>query len=125
MLKFNANNVEELEAEARERAHEVSVNVVTCVIKALEADVDKIIIGVMVTVDLDLSVERSGYLEALQTNLVRCEEAEEYELWKSKGWGDDSNPAAFPTVAKYYDSVPLFYPALSNETQTSATGSTT
>ena len=82
MLNFNANNVEELEAEARERAHEVSVNVVTCVIKALEADVDKIIIGVMVTVDLDLSVERSGYLEALQTNLVRCEEAEEYELCK-------------------------------------------
>ncbi|MBC8397000.1 MAG: hypothetical protein H8E16_07865 [Flavobacteriales bacterium] len=82
MLEFNANNVEELEAEARERAHEVSVNVVTCVIKALEADVDKVIIGVMVTVDLDLSVERSGYLEALQTNLVRCEEAEEYELCK-------------------------------------------
>jgi hypothetical protein len=36
----------------------------------------------MITVDLDLSVERSGYLEALQTNLVRCEEAEEYELCK-------------------------------------------
>ena len=82
MLKFNANNVEELEAEARERAHEVSVNVVTCVIKALEADVDKVIIGIMITVDLDLSVERSGYLEALQTNLTRCEEAEEYELCK-------------------------------------------
>ena len=82
MLEFNANNVEEWEAEARERAHEVSVNVVTCVIKALEADVDKVIIGIMITVDLDLSVERSGYLEALQTNLVRCEEAEEYELCK-------------------------------------------
>jgi hypothetical protein len=82
MLEFNANNVEELEAEARERAHEVSINVVTSVIKALEADVDKVIIGIMVTVDLDLSVERSGYLEALQTNLVRCEEAEEYELCK-------------------------------------------
>ena len=82
MLEFNANNVEELEAEARERAHEVSVNVVTCVIKALEADVDKVIIGIMITVDLDLSVERSGYLEALQTNLTRCEEAEEYELCK-------------------------------------------
>tara|TARA_B110000503_G_scaffold94518_1_gene142417 strand:- start:4959 stop:5240 length:282 start_codon:yes stop_codon:yes gene_type:complete len=82
MLEFNANNVEELEAEARERAHEVSINVVTSVIKALEANVDKVIIGIMVTVDLDLSVERSGYLEALQTNLVRCEEAEEYELCK-------------------------------------------
>ena len=82
MLEFSANNVEELEAEARDRAHEVSVNVVTCVIKALEADVDKVIIGVMISVDLDLSVERSGYLEALQTNLTRCEEAEEYELCK-------------------------------------------
>ena len=82
MLEFSANNVEELEAEARDRAHEVSVNVVTCVIKALEADVDKVIIGVIISVDLDLSVERSGYLEALQTNLTRCEEAEEYELCK-------------------------------------------
>jgi hypothetical protein len=45
---------------------------------------------------------------------------EEYELWKSKGWGDDSNPAAFPTVAKYYDSVPLFYPAPLNEIQQEA-----
>ena len=44
MLEFNANNVEELEAEARERAHEVSINVVTSVIKALEANVDKVII---------------------------------------------------------------------------------
>ena len=82
MLEFNANNVEELEAEARERAHEVSINVVASVIRALEADVDKVIIGIMVAVDLDLSVERSGYLDALQTNLVRCEEAEEYELCK-------------------------------------------
>lgn len=49
---------------------------------------------------------------------------EEYELWKSKGWGDDSNPAAFDTVAKYYDSIPLFYPS-PNETQTAVTGSTT
>lgn len=49
---------------------------------------------------------------------------EEYELWKSKGWGDDSNPASFDTLAKYYDSVPLFYPS-PNETQTAVTGSTT
>jgi hypothetical protein len=33
-------------------------------------------------VELDLSVEKSGFLEALETNLVRCEEAEEYELCK-------------------------------------------
>ena len=35
MLEFNANNLDELESEARDRAHEVAVCVVTAVIKAL------------------------------------------------------------------------------------------
>ena len=54
----------------------------TGVIKALENNVDKVIIGTLKTADLDLSIEKSGYLEGLETNLVRCEEAEEYELCK-------------------------------------------
>jgi hypothetical protein len=82
MLEFNANNLDELEAEAKEREYEVSISVVTGVIKALEHNVDKVIIGVLTNVDLDLTVNRDGYLEALETNLVRCEEAEEYELCK-------------------------------------------
>ena len=75
MLEFNANNLEELESEAQLRAHEVSVCVVTGVIKALENNVDKVVIGILKSVDLDLSIEKSGYLEGLETNLVRCEEA--------------------------------------------------
>ena len=82
MLEFNASNLEELESEAQLRAHEVSIHVVTGVIKALEYNVDKVIIGTLKTADLDLSIEKSGYLEGLETNLVRCEEAEEYELCK-------------------------------------------
>jgi hypothetical protein len=82
MLEFNANNLEDLEIEARKREHEVAVYVVTGVIKALEENVDKVVIGTLKQLDLDLSVEKSGYLEALETNLVRCEEAEEYELCK-------------------------------------------
>jgi len=82
MLDFNANNLEELESEAQLRAHEVSVCVVTGVIKALENNVDKVVIGILKSADLDLSIEKSGYLEGLETNLVRCEEAEEYELCK-------------------------------------------
>jgi hypothetical protein len=82
MLEFNASNLEELESEARLRAHEVSVYVVSGVIKALGSDVDKIIIGTLKSLDLDLSIDKSGYLECLETNLVRCEEAEEYELCK-------------------------------------------
>ena len=82
MLEFNANNLEDLEIEARKRAHEVAVYVVTGVIKALEENVDKVVIGTLKQLDLDLSVDKAGYLEALETNLVRCEEAEEYELCK-------------------------------------------
>jgi len=82
MLEFNASNLEELEAEAQSRAHEVSVYVVGGVIKALENNVDKVIIGTLTSVELDLSIEKDGYLEGLETNLVRCEEAEEYELCK-------------------------------------------
>jgi hypothetical protein len=82
MLEFNANNLEELESEARDRAHEVAVCVVTAVIKALENNIDKVIVGTLVAADLDLSIEKAGYLEGLETNLIRCEEAEEYELCK-------------------------------------------
>ena len=82
MLEFEAENIEELEAEAAKRAHEVSVEVTKGVIKALEENVDKVVIGLLSTLDMDLSVDRAGYLEALETNLVRCEEAEEFELCK-------------------------------------------
>jgi|TARA_R100000479_G_C6391752_1_gene205428 hypothetical protein len=82
MLYFNSSNLDELETEARERAHEVSVSVVKSVIEALEKGADKVVIGILSSLDLDLTVEKAGYLQSLETNLVRCEEAEEYELCK-------------------------------------------
>jgi len=82
MLYFEATNIEELEIEAQKRAHEVSVFTTTAIIEALNKGADKVVVGVLSTLNLDLSVEKSGYLDALETNLVRCEEAEEYELCK-------------------------------------------
>tara|TARA_R100000544_G_scaffold37057_1_gene26959 strand:+ start:1491 stop:1772 length:282 start_codon:yes stop_codon:yes gene_type:complete len=82
MIEFNAENIEDLESEAQGRAHEVSVAVTKAVIKALDNNVDKVIIGILTNIDMDLSVDKKGFLEALETNLVRCEEAEEYELCK-------------------------------------------
>tara|TARA_R110001592_G_C13006884_1_gene736420 strand:+ start:532 stop:813 length:282 start_codon:yes stop_codon:yes gene_type:complete len=80
MLNFKAENIEDLEEEARGRALEVSVEVVTAVIKALESDADRVVIGILTSINMDLNVDRANYLEALETNLARCEEAEEYEL---------------------------------------------
>jgi hypothetical protein len=82
MLYFNSSNLDELETEAHERAHEVSVFTTKAIIGALEKGADKVVVGVLTTLDLDLTVEKSGYLQSLETNLVRCEEAEEYELCK-------------------------------------------
>tara|TARA_R110000803_G_scaffold202035_1_gene267003 strand:+ start:3683 stop:3964 length:282 start_codon:yes stop_codon:yes gene_type:complete len=82
MLEFEARNIEELESEAADRAHEVSISVVKAVIKALDKNVDKVVVGILATLDLDLTIDRDGYLQALETNLIRCEEAEEYELCK-------------------------------------------
>ena len=82
MLYFEATNIEELEIEAKKRAHEVSASTTSAIIEALNKGADKVVVGVLSTLDLDLSVEKSGFLEALETNLVRCEEAEEYELCK-------------------------------------------
>jgi|TARA_R100000734_G_C3313394_1_gene104690 hypothetical protein len=87
MLNFEAENIEELEQEARDRAIEVSVEVTTAVIKALESGADKVAIGVLTSLDMDLHVDKANYLEALETNLKRCELAEEYELCeKSIEW---------------------------------------
>jgi hypothetical protein len=82
MINFNAENIEDLEEEARERAHEVSVEVVTAVLKALNSGADKVVVGILTNIDMDLTVDKASYLEALETNLIRCEEAEEYELCK-------------------------------------------
>ena len=71
-----------LEIEAQKRAHEVSVATTQAIIDALEKGADKVVVGVLTTLDLDLSVEKSGYLDGLETNLIRCEEAEEFELCK-------------------------------------------
>jgi len=80
MIEFNATTLDELVIESKERALEVSVCIVKCVIKALTANADDVVIGYMYHLDLDLTVESDGYLEALQENLIGCEEAEEYEL---------------------------------------------
>ncbi len=82
MLHFEATNIEELEVEAQKRAHEVSVFTTKAIVNALEQGADKVVVGVLTTLDLDLSVQKDGYLEALETNLVRCEESEEFELCK-------------------------------------------
>ena len=80
MLKFNADNLEELQEEFNQKSIEISIEIVRSVIEGLDQGVDKVELGVMSKIDIVLSVHSDSYLEALRTNLRRCEEAEEFEL---------------------------------------------
>ena len=82
MIEFNANNMEELEEEARLKATEISLVIVEGICNGLDEGADVIALGILANLDMDITVKRENYLEALTLNLHRVEEAEEYELCK-------------------------------------------
>jgi hypothetical protein len=80
MIEFSADNFDSLESEAQERAHEVSIFTVKAICDGLDADVDVVSVGFMKNLNMDITCESSGFLEALLLNIKRCEEDEAYEL---------------------------------------------
>jgi len=80
MIEFNADNLEDLEEEARNRATEVSLAIVEGICNGLDQDADVVALGFMKAQNLDINVNKADYLNALILNLPRVEDAEEYEL---------------------------------------------
>jgi len=90
MLKFNSNNIQDLQEEFNLRATEISIHIISSVCVALEKDIDSITIGEFDTpeqYDLGLYCTKPDYLDALKTNLQKCIDAEEYEVCaKARDW---------------------------------------
>ncbi len=80
MLEFNANNMEELEEEARLKATEVGIAIVEGICNGLDEGADVIALGILHNLDMDITVKRENYIEALKLNLHRVEKAEDFEL---------------------------------------------
>lgn len=80
MIRFEATNFDELDEEAKLRATEVAITVVTAVCRAIEEEVDVVSVGIMESLDLDLTISKENFLEALELNIQRVEQAEEFEL---------------------------------------------
>jgi hypothetical protein len=80
MIEFEATNYNELEEEARRRAHEISVATLTAICKGIEEDADVVSLGFLSSINMDISVKRPDYLQALELNIGRAAEMEEYEL---------------------------------------------
>ena len=89
MLEFEANNIEELEEEARLKATQISIAIIESICKALEKGADVVAMGLLTKLNMDISIKRENFLEALELNFQRVEEAEEFELCKkAKEWID-------------------------------------
>jgi hypothetical protein len=82
MLQFSARNAQELEEELAIRSNEIAVETIRGIVLALENDVDAVLLGFIPSVHMDVTVKRSGFLSALEINVNRCAEAEEFELCK-------------------------------------------
>lgn len=80
MIEFEATNFNELEEEARRRAHEISVATLTAICKGIEEEADVVSLGFLANLNMDITVKRADYLEALELNIGRVAEMEEYEL---------------------------------------------
>jgi hypothetical protein len=80
MIEFEATNFSELEQEASRRAHEISVATLTAVCKAIDENADIVSLGYLSQLNLDITVKRQDYLEALELNIDRAAEVEEFEL---------------------------------------------
>jgi hypothetical protein len=80
MINFEATNFEELQQEAQNKAHEISIATITAVCKGIEENADVVHLGILSSLNMDISVTSDNYLEALELNIPRATEAEEYEL---------------------------------------------
>jgi len=80
MIEFNSQNMEDLEEEAKIRAIEVSLAIVEGICNGLDQGADVIALGFMKAQNLDININKHDYLKALELNIPRVEEAEEFEL---------------------------------------------
>lgn len=90
MLRFNSDNIHDLQKEFNLRATEISIFIVESICNALDNNEDSVTIGEFDSVevyDIGLHCSKPDYLEALKTNLPKCIDAEEYEVCaKARDW---------------------------------------
>jgi hypothetical protein len=79
-MELEAGNIEEFENEILVRSTEISIAIVESVCEGVEKGIDKVIVGTFPKLELDIVVDIDGYLDALEMNIDKVEQAEMYEL---------------------------------------------
>ncbi len=80
MLEFESHSLEELEEEARQKATQVSIEILNGICKALDEGADVVTFAFLSNIDMDVNINKENFLEGLKINFPRVEAAEEFEL---------------------------------------------
>ena len=92
MLRFNSDNIDDLQEEFNSRSTEISLHIVESICHALDNNIDRVTIGefdsdAVYDLGVELHCNSEDYIEALKTNLPNCIDAEEYEICaKARDW---------------------------------------
>ena len=82
IIEFKGENEEEIKIEMQVRHQELAILLVKKIIWALDNNIDEFILAMHEHDGFLVGVKRDNYLEALEKNLEKMENYEEYELCK-------------------------------------------
>ena len=80
MIKLKATTPEEITQEFIDRKRDIAVEIVTTILHAIENSLDEVLVDIECPIEMDISVQKEDYDNALKTNSVTLLEYEEYEL---------------------------------------------
>ena len=80
MLKFNAQNIDELHEECMLRSKEISLATVKSIVFACENNLEVVNVGSAKNLNIDITCKRDSFIQSLDINIPICLEMEEYEL---------------------------------------------
>lgn len=87
IITFDSRDEDELILEMKSREEEVTIFLIKKIVWALENNKDSFVFANLRFDNLSIGTKRKDYLEALETNLIKLEKYEEYELCKKAiGW---------------------------------------
>ena len=80
MIQLKGINTTELAQELIDRKRDISVEIVTTILHAIENSLDEVSVDIECPIEMDISVQKKDYDKALKTNSVTLLEYEESEL---------------------------------------------
>lgn len=80
MIEFKSSTIDELTEEYDARSAEICVHVLNSICKGIDENLDYVMIGFLPNLNMDIAIYQDHYIEALELNIAKAAEIEEFEL---------------------------------------------